>query len=41
VFTDRSAGKKTKADFTAAWTRKAQWLSSEDAIAWGVADEIA
>jgi len=40
IFTERSAGKKTKEEFENAWKRKDFWLDSVEALEWGVVDGI-
>ena len=41
IFAARSAGKKSRDDFEHAWQRTDFWLSSDDAVTWGVVDEVA
>jgi ATP-dependent Clp endopeptidase proteolytic subunit ClpP len=41
IFAQRSGGKKTREEFEAAWHRTDFWLSSDEALAWGVVDEVA
>lgn len=40
IFATRSDGKKTKEEFETAWRRKDFWLSSDDALDWGIVDAI-
>jgi ATP-dependent Clp protease protease subunit len=40
IYAQRSNGKKTKAQFKAGWARKDWWISSDEALTFGLVDEV-